>query len=150
MSPIHLPTFLGGGRKLLTDHNLSSGSNCGPWSHEATTLPIAPLHHPFIYLFVLMIFWLLFFCISVTLLIKQHSLLHLPWYCTSRSGCPLHFDFRSAHSSRYVFPSEPHTGPFQVMLEQSGAQMQRGLLLLFILHFFPGPQSTLSHVSKIQ
>lgn len=36
------------------------------------------------------------------------------------------------------------------MLEQSGAHTQRGLLLLFILHLFPGPQSTLSHVSGIQ
>lgn len=34
-------------------------------------------------------------------------------------------------------------------MEQSGAHTQRGLLLLFILHLFPGPQSTLSQVSKI-
>lgn len=49
---------------------------------------------------------------------------------------------------RYVFPSSPHTGPFQVMLEQSGAQTQRGLFFLFMRHFFPGPQSTFSHVSR--
>lgn len=36
------------------------------------------------------------------------------------------------------------------MLEQSGAHTQRGLLLLFILHLFPGPQSTLSQVSEIK
>ena len=34
------------------------------------------------------------------------------------------------------------------MLEQSGAQTQRGLFFLFIRHFFPGPQSTFSHVSR--
>lgn len=28
-----------------------------------------------------------------------YSLLHFPWYCTSRSGWPLHFAFSSAHSS---------------------------------------------------
>lgn len=35
-----------------------------------------------------------------------------------------------------------------MMLEQSGAQTQRGLFFLFIRHFFPGPQSTFSHVSR--
>jgi hypothetical protein len=74
-------------------------------------------------------------------------LLHFPWYCAVRSGCLLHLALRSAHSFRYVFPSEPHTGPLKVTLEQSGAHTQRGLFRLFILHLFPGPQSTLSQVS---
>lgn len=114
---------------------------------KRTALPFASLYHLSVCLYWLM---LGFTNAKKTTTTLPNSLLHLPWYCTSRSGCPLHFDFRSAHSSRYVFPSEPHTGPFQVMLEQSGAHTQRGLLLLFILHFFPGPQSTFSHVSKIQ
>lgn len=74
-------------------------------------------------------------------------LLHFPWYCAVRSGCLLHLALRSAHSFRYVFPSEPHTGPLKVTLEQSGAHTQRGLFRLFILHLFPAPQSTLSQVS---
>lgn len=30
---------------------------------------------------------------------SRHVFLHLPWYCTSKSGWPLHFVFSSAHSS---------------------------------------------------
>lgn len=74
-------------------------------------------------------------------------LLHFPWYCADRSGCLLHLALRSAQWFRYVFPSEPHTGPLKVTLEQSGAHTQRGLFRLFILHLFPAPQSTLSQVS---
>lgn len=74
-------------------------------------------------------------------------LLHFPWYCAVRSGCLLHLALRSTHSFWYVFPSEPHTRPLKVTLEQSGAHTQRGLLRLFILHLFPGPQSTFSQVS---
>lgn len=36
---------------------------------------------------------------GVSLSVNRHLLLHFPWYCTSRSGWPLHFAFNSAHSS---------------------------------------------------
>lgn len=77
---------------------------------------------------------------------EADSLLHSPWYMTSRSGWPMQRASSRVHSSLYVWPLLPHTACLRVMWEQSGEHTHCGRPI-FILQTFPGLHFTPSQVS---